>query len=362
MSQTPAIPSGQNGGHGKLAVDGPQRVLSVAAITALTAAILHKAGCAQETARRVAEHLAEANLSGVPSHGIMRMLQYVAQFEKGAMDPQGQPALTRNARGAWIIDAHRGIGIPAMTLAMNHGCKVAREQGISVTAIVNCGHTGRLGAYAQAGAEQGCLNLCIGGGGRKNWRQVAPHGGTKGLLPTNPYAFGIPGGDRGPVVLDFATAKIAGGWIYAAKSAGTLLPEGAVIDAAGQPTRNPDDYFNGGAILPSGGAKGYALAVVAELIGEAMLGSVTAEMNWLLICIDTALYGQSGQFQSVAEEILQELRSCPPAPGFEKVEIPGERERDRQALNRPRGIVLPEATWRQIVDLAEKLEVPVKTD
>ncbi|GIT07437.1 MAG: hypothetical protein CM1200mP30_10670 [Pseudomonadota bacterium] len=65
------------------------------------------------------------------------------------------------------------------------------------------------------------------------------------MLPTNPYAFGIPGGKRGSIVLDFATGQIAGGWIYAAKSAGVMLPEGMLIDENGNPTRDPDDYFNG---------------------------------------------------------------------------------------------------------------------
>ena len=93
------------------------------------------------------------------------------------------------------------------------------------------------------------------------------------MLPTNPWCIGIPGGGRGPVILDFATSKIAGGWIYAAQSAGALLPEGCVIDAEGNPTRDPEEYFNGGAILPAGGHKGYALALVAELIGEGHVGA-----------------------------------------------------------------------------------------
>lgn len=78
-----------------------------------------------------------------------------------------------------------------------------------------------------------------------------------------------------------------------------------MIDKDGNPTRNPDNYYNGGAILPMGGPKGYGLALLAELIGEAMLGPVTTKMNWLLICIDTGLYRDGSRYKSVAEEILQ---------------------------------------------------------
>ena len=229
--------------------------------------------------------------------------------------------------------------------------------GCPTVAITNCGHTGRIGAYVEVGADAGCLTICIGGGGHKNWQQVVPYGGAKGKLPTNPYAFGIPGGERGAVVVDFATSKMAGGWIHLAKSAGALLPEDTVLDANGNPTRNPDDYYNGGAILPMGGPKGYGLALLAELIGEAMLGSLATKINWLLICIDTALYRDDSKYRAVAEEILQELRECPPAKGVERVEIPGERERDLQAHHAAHGIAIPEKTWQQIVALAARLGV-----
>ena len=158
------------------------------------------------------------------------------------------------------------------------------------------------------------------------------------------------------MVLDFATSKIAGGWIYAARSAGALLPEGSIIDRHGNPTQNPEDYFNGGAILPSGEHKGYALALMGELVGEVMLGPATTECNWLLIAIDTERFGTAQRMKDVAEEILAEMRSCPPAPGFDRVEVPGERER-QQKLQADGMISIPQATWDDIVTLARSLGI-----
>ena len=153
-------------------------------------------------------------------------------------------------------------------------------------------------------------------------------------------------------MLDFATSKIAGGWICAARSAGAKLPEGCVIDNAGRPTRDPEDYFNGGAILPSGGHKGYGLALIGELVAEAMLGPVRAEANWLVIAIDAAAHGDPGGFAAAAEEILAELRACPPAPGSAGVEIPGERERAHRDV--ADGVLrIPRTTWDEIVAQAE---------
>lgn len=318
--------------------------------------IFRELGCSEDTARTVAEHLADTSLCGMESHGLMRTLQYAEQFQNGYMNPTAEPIIITTARGTQEVNGGGGSGIPAMHLAYEHGMALAGESGISALAIRHVGHTGRHGAFADDAAEQGFLTICVGGGNRHNWPQVAPHGGTRGLLPTNPWCAGIPGGDRGPVVLDFATSKIAGGWIYAARSAGALLPEGCVIDAEGNPTRDPEDYFNGGAILPAGAQKGYALALVAELIGEAMLGPSTTEGNWLLITLDARRFREPSAMQAAAEAVLDELRQCPPAPGFDRVEIPGERERDYRAQSK--GIIaVPEETWQQILTLHASLQV-----
>ncbi len=332
---------------GRVKIEAPKAV-------GIVAAIFEALGCREPVALAVAEHLTDTRLCGMESHGLMRTLQYAEQFRSGYMDAGAEPRITTTPRGTLEIDGGGGIGIPAMTLAYDQGMEAARESGVSALSIRHVGHTGRHGAFADHAAGKGFLTLCMGGGNRQHWRQVAPHGGARGMLPTNPWCAGIPGGDRGPVVLDFATSKIAGGWIYAARSAGALLPEDCVIDSEGRPTRDPKDYFEGGAILPAGAQKGYALALVAELIGEAMLGPSTTEANWLLITLDTARYRESNAMQSAAEAVLEELRSCPPAPGFERVEIPGERERDYREQSA--GVIsVPDVTWRQIMALHDSL-------
>ena len=338
----------------KLELRGERVTVDATEAISLITAIFRKIGCSGLAARQVAEHLADTSLCGMESHGLMRTLQYAEQFQSGYMDPSAVPQIVQSDTGAHQVDGGGGIGIPAMYLAFEQGIELAKDTGISALGIRNVGHTGRHGAFADEAAEKGYLTICVGGGNRQNWPQVAPYGGAKGMLPTNPWCIGIPGGKRGPVVLDFATSKIAGGWIYAARSAGALLPEGSIIDRHGNPTRDPEDYFDGGAILPAGGHKGYALALVAELIGEAMLGPSTTECNWLLITLDTTRFRQSGPLQSAAEEVLSELRECPPAPGFDRVEIPGEREREHRIRSNGK-IAVPEQTWLDITALAHHL-------
>ena len=340
----------------KLTLNGGRTAVAANESIELIAAIFRELGTSATSAQHIAEHLTDTSLCGMESHGIMRTLQYAEQMQTGYMTASAEPEITRRDGGAIEVTGNNGHGIPTMQLAYDTAEAEARAHGIAALAVRHVGHTGRHGAFADAAAEKGLLTICVGGGNRHNWPQVAPHGGAKGMLPTNPWCIGIPGGDEGPVVLDFATSKIAGGWIYAARSAGARLPEGCVIDRNGNPTRDPEDYFNGGAILPSGEHKGYALALVAEIIGEALLGPSTTEGNWLLIALDCSRFRAAPALNTAAEEVLAELRNCPPAPGFERVEIPGERERAHRAASGDVAHV-PEQTWAQILALAEELGV-----
>ncbi len=335
-------------GASKLVDEGGRIRVSLPEADTAVRGILRAAGCDATVAAEVAAHLVDASASGVESHGIMRVLQYAAQFRDGYMRPRAEITLSTTACGAIEVDGGGGIGIPAMRRAVEHAATTAKTNGIAAVGLRNVGHTGRLGAFAEAAAEAGCLVLIVGGGGREKWRQVAPYGGRQAILPTNPYCIGAPGGARGPVVADFATSMLAGGWLYAARSAGARLPEGTLIDREGRPTTDPEDYFNGGAILPRGGPMGYGLAVLAELIGEAMLGPATTEVNWLIIALDAARHRDEATRSRVAEEILAELRACPPAAGVAAVEVPGERERSRRVAAHTEGILVPVRTWQQI--------------
>lgn len=344
---------------GKYRADVPRTAVSIDTARAIVEGILASRQCPGDIAAEVSAHLIDSDLSGVESHGVWRILQYAEYYDNGYLRASSRPSLQQNHAGAWLVDGHGGIGIPAMSMACNDVVQRAQSSGVAAVAMQHVGHTGRLGAFAEYAANQGCLAIIIGGGGRENWRLVAPYGGRKALMSTNPYTIGIPAGKRGPVIVDFATSAAAAGWVYGAKIAGTTLPDGILIDSAGQPTNDPQAYFDGGAILTAGGAKGYALSVAAEMIAEAMLGPTTTECNWLLLALDCKLYQQPGRLQDIAEQILDEFRRCPPAPGFDKVQIPGEREAEARSTNSHRPIELPAATWTQIKQLADRSGVTV---
>lgn len=350
MSVDPVAPPSSS----KLTLADRRIYLPVGEAFELAAGILVRAGLPDDYARLVAQHLIDAELCGVESHGVVRVIQYDKQLRNGYLDAKARPILVGNEIEPPSVDGGGGIGIPAMHLAIDHLCEMAGSSGMAVLPIRNVGHTGRLGAFAETAAMRGVFVIIIGGGGRHNWRQAAPYGGRKAILPTNPYCMAIPGGERGPVVVDFATSMIAGGWLQSARAAGALVPEGAIIDAAGNQSRDPKAYFDGGAILPKGGPMGYGLAVMAEMICDAMLGPARTECNWLTLAIDTTRYRHRSALEQAAEAVLSELRACPPAPGFTQVVVPGERERDIRRSNLARGLHLPEKTLEQIRNLAAK--------
>ena len=329
--------------------------ISADVLTRFGTRVMTALGCAPLIAAEIAEHLVDADLCGVYSHGIFRLDWYAERAAAGKFVPSAQPQLMTAEGGADMVDGGNGLGMPAFRLATEHLVARATRDGMAAVGVSNVDHTGRLGAYAQRGAEAGCLTIMLGGGSRRDWPQVAPFGGARGMLPTNPYAFGIPGGEHGPVVVDFATGMAAGGKIYAAKMAGRPLAEGLCIDAQGRPTTNPDDYFNGGAILPMAGHKGYGMALVAELLGEAILGQAMDGLNWICIAIDLARFRAPQAYRRAAEDCLAELRACPPAPGFERVEIPGEREARLRAERLVSGIPIPPETLQGLRALGRRL-------
>jgi len=114
--------------------------------------------------------------------------------------------------GAHEVDGQGGIGIPAMRLAYDESCRIAKTNGMSAIAIRNVGHTGRHGFFADQAAQKGFLTIMTGGGNRQQWRQVAPYGGIKAMLPTNPWCMGAPGGRRAAMslILQHRKSRVAG--------------------------------------------------------------------------------------------------------------------------------------------------------
>lgn len=330
-------------------------VVDAEELLAFATEVLSLIGCDDDIAAVIAEQLVGSDLRGVHSHGTMRLTQYARQGATGYLDPVARPSLERTERGRLLVKGNGGFGHPAMSTATAEGISLARRDGSAVIAVVNCGHTGRIGAYAEMAAGAGMASIITGGGQRERWRQVAPHGGAEPKLPTNPWAFGFPGTSDGPVVADFATGMISGGATFRAAKEGRRLPGRYVLHADGVSTDDPKVYLEGGAIRPFAGPKGYGMGLITSLLSTALLGHDTVEGNWIIFLLDTSAYRSPDAIEAMVAEVVADLRSTIPAPGFDRVEIPGQREHRLMLERRRTGIPIHPAVWRDLEDLHARL-------
>lgn len=336
----------------------PTKPIAPADLTDLIRRCLAAGGFSKANADTVARHLVDAEMKGVSSHGVNRLGSYLKEAADGVIDPKAEPVVMAKREGILHVDGAKGIGIVAMARATEELIVSARERGLAAGGIVNCGHSGRMGAYVEQAAEAGFLAITFGGGGRRQWGNVVPFGGVEPMMSTNPYTLGLPGRPNDPVVCDFAISTVATGKVAVARANGETLPPDAAIDRNGQPTRDPEAYYDGGALLPAAGPKGSGLGIVAELMGDAMLGDCV-EYNWLMILLRADAFQPMAAYEKRAEGFMAEVRNSKPAQGFERVILPGERETQRAREAAETGIVIGDGVWTGIVAAANSVGVEV---
>jgi len=252
-------------------------------IRTFTADVVRALGAPPESAALVAASLAEADRLGCHSHGTAQLPLYARMIAAGALDPLAHPNVDSCAGGLARVNGHNSFGQLTGALAVRTGIERARDGGIAAVGIRNGGHLGRLGEWAQmaAAGEMVFLAFCNSGGGARN---VAPFGGNERKLSTNPVAFGIPAFGAVPhdIIVDFATSQVAGAVIGEHYITGKPLDPEWATTATGEELTDARDFIAGdGALLPLGGRvsghKGYALAIIAEILGGIAGGLMAGE-------------------------------------------------------------------------------------
>ena len=333
----------------------------------LTSAIIAAGGSDAAEAALVADHLVQANLAGHDSHGVGMVPTYVRHRQAGLVVPNTRAKVVKDEGPTLMFDGGRGYGRPVAAEAMAAAMARCRQTGVVVMTLANAHHIGRVGAYGELASAAGLVSLHFVNVADHR-PSVAPFRGTDARFVTNPVCIALPGSDRQPpLLLDMATSAVAAGKVRVARNEGKFLPEGILIDAAGRPTRDPKVMYSDprGALLPFGGHKGYALALVTELLAGALSGGPTIQPgnqqlggvinNMFTILVDPARLAGIDWFRRELDGFIDYVKASPPADAREPVLVPGEPERIARARYGQAGIDVDATTWAEILEAGEKM-------
>jgi len=331
-------------------------------------AVVAGGGSDAREARLVAENLVTANLTGHDSHGVGMIPRYVESLLEGGLAVNQHPRIVFDGGAMLSLDGQAGYGQVIGLEAMEIGIARAKQHGTCVMGLGRAHHLCRIGQWAEQAVAAGLVSLHFTNVISRSI--VAPYGGADARFGTNPVTVGIPLPGEPPFILDMATSAVAQGKIRVAHNKGEKVSPDWLIDDKGQPTSDArfgvHEPF--GALRTFGLHKGYGLAVVCELLGGALTGGGTWHSDdrskkrvWngmLTILIDPARLGTADAFAAETRAFLDSLRQSPVAPGFDRVRIAGEPERETRARRERDGIEVDANTWEDILAAGAKLKVP----
>jgi (2R)-3-sulfolactate dehydrogenase (NADP+) len=330
--------------------------LSLAEAEALAIDALTASRTSPANARATARALVAAEADGQAGHGLSRVPSYALQSRAGKVDGHATPVVERAAPAALRVDGGFGFAYPAIDRAIEVLAPITRENGIAVAALHRSHHFGQAGAHAERLAAAGLVALVLG----NSPKAMAFWGGRRAMLGTNPLAFAAPlPGAPDPLVVDLALSVAARGKIVAAEKAGRPIPAGWAVDAEGQPTTDPGAAL-AGTLLPIGGAKGGALALMIEIMAAAVTGSAFGweassffddrggppDMGHVLIALDATLLS-AGAYPERMNTLLEAMASEPGA------RLPGIRRLENRTRAAREGLLVSPALLAEIRTLVE---------
>jgi uncharacterized oxidoreductase len=338
--------------------------------TSGVAAVFEALGAPPADALLVSEELVRAERMGIRSHGLIRAVQYVNDIRDGRVRVGAPIEVVGGSGAVAVLDCGWNLGIVGAHRALDVALERVAGAGMATVVTRSCNHVGRLGSYAERAARAGhvCLaTVAIPHVGH----YVVPWGGAQGRLGTNPFAYGFPA-EPDPIVADFATSVIPEGKIRTALANGTQVPPDAMLDAEGQPSTDPAAFYGPpkGTLLPFGGPvgyKGYALSLLAELLGGSLGGEVVDDpqrpVNGLcLILLDPAAFALNAPLGVLGTQVAEYMRSSPPAPGHQRVLVPGQVELELLREAEARGAVdVAEAVWEDVCASAASAGVTLES-
>ena len=267
----------------------------------------------------LADHAIDAALCGYEYSGLAKLLNIPEH--RRFKQPRRAMRILRETEVSVLYDGGNNVGMLAMYHAARAAIAKAAAHGFAVVGVNDSWMSGRSAYYVEMIAKADLIGIHTAGSGRA----VAPPGGRRPALGTNPIAFGLPS-SRGPIVFDMGTSAFMGTDLQYRERMGQLLPEGVAIDPTGQPTRDPT-LARAGALLPFGDYKGFGLALIVQALG--MLAGPAPDPDkddgYVFVVFKPELLADLGDFKEQLGALIDRIKATPRQPGINEIRIPGER-------------------------------------
>jgi len=330
-------------------------------LQAFASAVYQSIGMPPEDADLAADTLVQADLWGHQSHGLLRLEWYHARLLSGAMKPVTQTSLAVDAGAVAVMEGADGVGQVITQRAMQESIARAKKHGVGVVSVRNSNHFGTCMYFTRMGAAKGCISILMSNAGPN----MAPWGGMKKKIGTNPWSIAVPGGKHGCVVMDMANSGVARGKIYLAEKRRQKIPMDWAIDSSGKPTSDPRAAIEG-LILPMAGHKGYVMGVMVDILSGVLSGSSFLDQvhgpydpinrsgaGHFLVSLNVESFQPLRAFEERIESYIASLKDVPLAAGHSQIYYPGEMEDLADIENRQKGLLLPEDTLISMIRVAK---------
>lgn len=339
----------------------------VPAVARLVRKLACTAGASEADAARFADVLVSADVHGTATHGVSRLGIYLRRIEAGLIDPRAHLRVERERSASLALDAANGLGQVQALKALDLLVPRARTHGVAVATVRRSQHFGALSYYCNRAAAENLVLIAT----TNCEPAMSPSGACEAFFGTNPIGVSFPSGLGFPIKIDLATSIVARGNIIAAQRDGRPIPAGWALDPAGEPTTDASQALLG-TVLTMAGHKGYALALMVEMLSGVMSGAAVGprvgsmykqldrpqDVGHCFILLDIDAFVPVAEFKQRVDDTIRGIKACRRCPGVEEVLVPGERSHRIAESRRANGIPLAPATCRDLEEWCERLDVP----
>ena len=337
-----------------------------------------KMGCSNEDATLATSVLLSADLRGIDSHGIARLIGYVRLWEAGRINATPNIKIIHETPSTAVVDGDKGLGLVVAPRAMQIAIEKAKNVGTGWVSVKNSNHFGIAGYHAMMALSQDMIGMAMTNASAL----VAPTYAAEKMLGTNPIAVAIPAGNEAPYVADFATTTAANGKLEIAQRKNQPIPTGWAQDANGQPSNDAHILKQGGALLPLGSEKelgshkGYALGSIVDIFSGVLSGASFGPwappfpayipmpenmpgegLGHFLGAMRIDAFRPAQDFKTNMDLWLNRFRNAKPIEGQEKVYVAGDIERTIEGVRMKLGIPLVDDVVKDLNEVGNKLGV-----